>query len=456
MTTNQAILITDLGFGDAGKGSIVDALTRSTGAGTVVRYNGGAQAAHNVITPDGRHHTFAQFGSGTFVPGTETFLSRFMMLHPLAMLAEERHLQTLGIDDAFARMRVDVQALVTTPFQQSANRLKEMLRGDARHGSCGMGVGETMVDWLAHGCNVLLAGDLHDRARTVQKLRFLRDAKWTEIEAKLSGADISDALAAELNTFHDPRLIEATADVYAYFVGLVTLTDGDTLRRQRGTVIFEGAQGVLLDEWRGFFPYNSWSTLSFKNAETLLAETGFDGETLRLGLLRAYATRHGAGPFPTEDAELTAALPDPHNGNNPWQRHFRVGPLDFVTLRYALEVTGGVDGLVVTHLDRLAQLEHWHTCDAYLPSDESNIDEFFTLQNGHVTSIRLSADPTDLPREEERTRLLGEMQPVYSECVRDEAVYLERISETLCFPIAMTSAGPTALEKIWRGVAMPC
>ena len=146
---NQAILIADLGYGDAGKGSIVDYLTRKTGAHTVVRYNGGAQAAHNVITPEGKHHTFAQFGSGTFVPGTRTHLSRFMMVHPLALLAEERHLQSLGIDDAFPRLSIDREALVTTPFQQAANRIKEIARGDGRHGSCGMGVGETMSDWLA-------------------------------------------------------------------------------------------------------------------------------------------------------------------------------------------------------------------------------------------------------------------------------------------------------------------
>ena len=453
MNNHQAILIADLGFGDAGKGSIVDALTRTSGAKTIVRYNGGAQAAHNVITPDGRHHTFAQFGSGTFVPGTETFLSRFMMLHPLALLAEERHLRTLGIDDAFARMRVDVQALVTTPFQQSANRVKEMLRGGARHGSCGMGVGETMSDWLTHSASVLFAGDLPDQARTVQKLRFVRNAKWAEIASQLANAPITDELAAELKIFHDPHFIEATADVFAYFARLVTLTDGDYLRRQTGTLIFEGAQGVLLDEWVGFYPYNSWSALTFQNAETLLAEAGFGGEILKLGLLRAYATRHGAGPFPTENESLTAALPDSHNGNNPWQRHFRVGWLDFVMLRYALSVIGKVDGLVVTNLDRIATLEDLHVCDSYAsPETASSLDDFFTLQADHITGIKVSPNPADLPREEERTRLLCQMQPVYTDC--DPATYLERISETLGAPIAITSHGPTANEKNWQGV--PC
>ena len=448
MNNNQAILIADLGFGDAGKGSIVDALTRQTGANTVVRYNGGAQAAHNVVTPDGRHHTFAQFGSGTFVPGTETFLSRFMMLHPLAMLAEERHLQTLGVSDAFARMRVDVQALVTTPFQQSANRVKEMLRGAARHGSCGMGVGETMSDWLTHGANTLFAGDLPDRERTAQKLRFLRDAKWAELEPQLANTLMTDELAATLKIFHDPHFIETTANVFAWFAGQVTLTDGAYLHQQRGTLIFEGAQGVLLDEWYGFFPYNSWSTLTYQHAETLLAEAGFDGEILKLGLLRAYATRHGAGPFVTEDESLTAALPDLHNGNNPWQRHFRVGWLDFVALRYALSVIGKVDGLVVTNLDRITRLKDLRVCDSYMaPETASRLDDFFTLQAKCITGIKISTNPADLPREEERTRLLFQMQPTYRPC--EPTRYIERISETLNTPITITSHGPTAKEKNW-------
>jgi adenylosuccinate synthase len=448
---SQAIFIADLGFGDAGKGSIVDYLTRVTQAHTVVRYNGGAQAAHNVVTPDGRHHTFAQFGSGTFIPGTQTYLSRFMITHPLAMLAEERHLRSVGVEDAFERMIIDRQALVTTPFQQSANRLKEISRGRARHGSCGMGVGETMADWLAYGPDVLFAGDLHDRKQVIKKLRFLRDAKYAELETSLSDLPASDALSEELKVFDDPGIIEATADVFEYFAGLVKIVDSDYLgniTRQPGVTIFEGAQGVLLDEWYGFFPYNSWSTLTFKNAERLLSENGFDGQVLKLGLIRGYATRHGAGPFVTEDDNLTTQLQDDHNTNNPWQREFRVGYLDFVALRYALQVTGQVDGLVVTNLDRMAAMDEWQTCDSYShPGKKPDVEEYFKLQNNLVKEIRVSADPTNLIRQEQLTRRLFEMQPVYSRCEKDSASYLERISQVLGAPIAMTSSGPTALEK---------
>src|SRR5215213_5251193 len=157
---HHAFLTVDLGFGDAGKGSIVDFLTHEHAAHTVVRYNGGAQAAHRVVTAGAnpREHVFAHFGSGTLA-GAATHLSRFMLLDPLAMLAEEQHLRELGVDDAFERTTIDEQALVLTPFQRAVNRLRELARGDARHGSCGMGIGETMVDYLEHGARVLCAGD---------------------------------------------------------------------------------------------------------------------------------------------------------------------------------------------------------------------------------------------------------------------------------------------------------
>ena len=107
------VIVVDLGYGDAGKGSVVDWLCARPGRGsvsatrprTVVRFNGGAQAAHNVITSDGRHHAFAQFGSGTFTPGVRTHLSRFVLVDPLALAAEAAHLASVGVGDALDRLR---------------------------------------------------------------------------------------------------------------------------------------------------------------------------------------------------------------------------------------------------------------------------------------------------------------------------------------------------------------
>ncbi|MHC1783270.1 MAG: adenylosuccinate synthetase [Anaerolineaceae bacterium] len=453
MKTNQptAILLADLGYGDAGKGSIVDALARELPVHTVVRYNGGAQAGHNVVTPDGRQHTFAQFGSGTFLPGVRTHLSRFMILHPLAMLTEERHLREQGVADAFERTTIERGALVISPFQQAANRLKEIARGDGRHGSCGLGIGETMSDWLTYGAEMLTGGDLARPEAVVAKLERIRQIKLMHIQPLMPAIKDNPLAESELRIFNDRNLMEITAEVFADFAGRVSLVGSEELGRllgQPGAVVFEGAQGVLLDEWWGFYPYNSWSTLTYRNADTLLAENCFRGDALKLGLTRGYMTRHGAGPFVTEDAALTEALPDKHNIANPWQHGFRVGQLDLPALRYALSVTGRLDGLVVTNLDRMEEIPEWKVCTAYYSDgDPAELDADYEHQGGIVSAIRQPAEPTDLAAQEHLTRQLMKMRPVLETWPHSRDAYLERMERELGLPVVMTSAGPTALQR---------
>ena len=98
------VALVDLGFGDAGKGKFVDAWVRTSGAHTVVRFNGGAQAGHNVVLPDGRHHTFSQWGAGSFVPGVATVLAAPVVVHPGALHQEAQALARVGIGDAWQRL----------------------------------------------------------------------------------------------------------------------------------------------------------------------------------------------------------------------------------------------------------------------------------------------------------------------------------------------------------------
>ena len=310
-----------------------------------------------------------------------------------------------------------------------------------------------MSDWLNYGSAVLFVGDLENRETVIKKLSFLREMKIAQLESVLADLPRTDAIHQELNLFSDPEMIPAIADVYKHFATLVKIVEPDFLAEllnQPGATIFEGAQGVLLDEQWGFYPYNSWSTLTFQNADTLLHENNFVGETFKLGLTRAYATRHGAGPFVTEDEQLTARVQDPHNENNPWQRQFRVGYLDFVALRYALKVTGRVDGLVITNLDRLDEIPHWRFCDSYqFSGDQTQAAdaEFFDFQGQQICDLKVLPDPTDLGKQETLTRLLMEVQPNYSNCERNQNSYLELISQKLNLPVTVTSHGPTAQEK---------
>src|ERR1700683_2709429 len=155
-------IVCGLGFGDEGKGSVTDYLCSQDSADpahAVVRFNGGAQAAHNVVTADGRQHTFAQFGAATFPPGVRTYLSRFALVDPLALAGEAAHLASVGVTDALDLVTVDVDALLTTPDHQAANRARELARGGGRHGSCGMGIGETASYALVHPAEAPRAGD---------------------------------------------------------------------------------------------------------------------------------------------------------------------------------------------------------------------------------------------------------------------------------------------------------
>ncbi|MGI8334183.1 adenylosuccinate synthetase [Actinomadura scrupuli] len=418
------VIVADLGFGDAGKGTIVDWLCARgpEPVDAVVRFNGGAQAAHNVVTADGRHHTFAQFGSGTFTPGVRTHLSRFMLVDPLALAAEARHLDSLGVPGALDRLTVDGDALLTTPYHRAANRARELRRGDRRHGSCGMGIGETAAYGLAHPGQAPRAGDCRSPARlrgVLARLRGRIRRAFPEARAELPGVD--ECVDAFLAFGERVRIVDGT-----YLHGLL----------RNGNVVFEGAQGVLLDEWHGFHPYTTWSTTTFANAETLLAEAG--RTALRLGVIRTYQTRHGPGPFPTEDPALTAELPDAHNGTGAWQGVFRVGHLDAVALRYAVEVCGRVDALALTHLDVARARPDLRVCRAY--------------EIGGRTVGRLTPRPPgDLGRRRRMTERLLTARPVYEPADDGRHADLPAAIETMLgIPVALTSTGPATTGKRQR------
>ena len=342
----SAAIVVDLGFGDAGKGALVDRLTRD-GADWIVRFNGGAQAGHNVVTRDGRHHTFAQFGAGTLASASaRTLLSRFVVVHPTALLVEARHLERVGVREPLLRVAIDERALVTTPYHQAAGRLREELRGSARHGSCGVGVGETVADSLSAPELTIVAGDLVDRARLARKSSALRERKRAEMIALGAGS------LAEFSVFDDEALAERWIDAIAPAADrVVSRETAEAIVAGARRPVFEGAQGVLLDEDHGGHPHTTWSRCTFENASALLAESRFEGPIERLGVVRAYAVRHGAGPLPTEDAILEHD--EPHNATGPWQGAFRFGHFDRVLFDYALAACGGVDGVALTHVDQL-------------------------------------------------------------------------------------------------------
>lgn len=384
----KAVIVADLGFGDSGKGTMTDYLVRQLDARLVVRFNGGAQAGHTVVAPDGRKHTFSQFGAGSLVPGVHTHLSRFMVVHPGGLLREAEVLGC-GLDG----VTISPQALVTTPFHVAANHIRERRQ---RHGSCGLGVGETVADSLAFPEDAIRFCDLASPSLLRRKLLRLQSRKWSELGP-------------------DPVLESRTViEEWMALVGSLRVATAEDVFRE--TVVFEGAQGVLLDEWRGFHPHTTWSTCTFDNALSLLQ--GYPGEVVRLGVLRSYMTRHGNGPLPTE---VDLGLEESDNVHGPWQGAFRTGWADAVLGRYALACCGGVDGLAITHLDRARP--DWLMCSAYRGGE---------LKPGPFQ---------DLEYQQILTRVLQGCEPVY------QPFELESYVAALGAPLMFESWGPTCAEK---------
>jgi adenylosuccinate synthase len=446
---DKAIIVTDLGYGDAGKGTTVDYLARLHSNSLVVRHNGGAQAAHNVVTPDGRHHTFAQFGSGSFVPGTRTHLSQYMLINPLNMMAEADHLISLGLHDMWERTTVDFRALIITPWQKSANHIREKIRGRNRHGSCGQGIGETMSDSLTINACVVRAGDIGaDVLR--DKLHALRTYKYCELVA-LCAQEHMWCEELESPLFTDDDIIDLVIDDFECWrrnAKVVSPSEVYEAFNRASTLIFEGAQGVLLDENVGFHPYTTWSTTTHANALSILDEMSFEGDIVRLGVIRSYSTRHGEGPFVTRDREIDSVVREVHNGFGPWQGEFRNGWLDLVALKYAVTMCGGVDALMVTGMDWLERSDSWKVCTSYCIEPKFADSGFFNEVDGR---LEISSHQRSLDEQENLTKALFEVIPeyeIFSGTTHNMMADLHgAIESMLGAPVVFTSHGPTWQEK---------
>lgn len=173
---NKAFIVGGLGFGDEGKGTIVDYLTREYNAKLIVRFNGGPQAAHHVVTPEGITHVFSQFGSGTFVPGVNTYISPRVVFDPLALIKESVALKEKGIQYPLRRLFVNKDCLIVTPFHKIISRMLETARKEKR-GTCGKGVGEVRKDEKNLKENALYFKDLFNKSLLADKLKFIYHLK---------------------------------------------------------------------------------------------------------------------------------------------------------------------------------------------------------------------------------------------------------------------------------------
>jgi adenylosuccinate synthase len=431
-----------LGFGDCGKGRFVDDLCAMLDAHTVVRFNGGGQAGHNVVRRDGVSHTFSHFAAASFRPGVKTVLARQVVVHPSALLVEEQHLARIGIGDALARLMIDGRCRITTPYVQAAGRLRELLRGADAHGTCGVGVGETIkLDLEAPELSLRYA-DLSDARRCDDLVERQRQ----HLLAQFSGAATNDESSnRERSVLEDRHLAAHWRLRIEKLVRTVPASEHETTRARLarpGAVIFEGAQGLLLDQDYGFHPHTTWSSTGPKAVCDVLGDLELPEDVRHFGAMRTYLTRHGAGPFPTCDAGLSHLL-EPHNAEQGWQGAFRRGHPDALLLRYALQAAPEISGLLVSHLDALQFGAGLRWCTAYeSPEFNTEVPWLARQMDGKISSFSPPA-PDDIRGQIQRTSFLAQARPVYDRAlVRSEEAWLDSIHAIAERPCVLVSTGP--------------
>jgi adenylosuccinate synthase len=456
----QAYTFTDLGLGENGKGGAVEKTCVLKQAHTVLK-SGGAQGNHGVELPSGKKFGFSQFGCGTFY-GAKTHITELMVIEPYKLIMEGRQLQEeFGLTNIFDRITIDGQALCITPFHTITSQLRELDRKNNPKGTVGLGAGEAKLDSEKYPELAIYAKDLN-AASLLIKLQAVKTQKLNDLQEIIER--VPNFLATDqkhaqelLNLLNDSDFINRIVDWFKALTSLVKIVDRDYLRhilQQDGTVVFENYHGVLADRYYGFVPHVTSLRTNPNFIWDLINDCDYDGQVIKIAVTRAYQIRHGAGPMVSESPEwLEKMLPSSSQEDNRWQGKVRVGPLDLISLKYALEVCGGpstFDGLALTWFDQIQAIGQWPICHSYQGASDA---DFFS-ETGQI-KIKHLACAEQLIRQKELTERLFKCLPnVHTYNLtglsQPEIINLATgfTKQNLGLPLKMISFGPTVTDKI--------
>ena len=427
----SAVIVIGMQWGDEGKGKIVDYLAQK--ADYVVRSQGGSNAGHTVVA-GGKSYKLRLLPSGILYKGKVCVLGNGVVIDPKVFLDEMDDMIACGID--LSQLRISNRAHVILPYHRLLDRLQEERRGEDKIGTTQNGIGPCYMDKSSR-MGIRMA-DLMDAGVFKQKLKFNVEVQ-NDICRNVyghQGVDCDDILMEYL----------AYADRLRPYVVDTTMLLGRALEQGK-KVLFEGAQGVMLDLDHGTYPFVTSSNPSAGGA-CVGAGVGPSKIELVIGVVKAYATRVGEGPFPSELTDEVGEMirREGHEYGTVTGRARRCGWLDTCVIRYA-GYANGLDYLAVTRLDILSKLPKLKLCVAYRHRGKL-LDEY----------------PADL-------KMLGEVEPVceemdgwltdishirtYDDLPDNAKRYLARISEISCVKIGIVSVGPARdqtvdLIKIWE------
>lgn len=360
-------------FGDEGKGLMTDyfcaeAINKKESC-IVALCNGGAQRGHTVVTPNGIRHVFHHFGSGTLV-GADTYLSEKYILNPMTFRKEYEELEAMGFSP---KVYAHPMCMWSTPYDMIANQIIEDSRGDKRHGSCGMGIWETILrynrverKWSLREFN---------EATTAWKRLWLKSLRTGYVNNRLF--DVPKEWA---DVLYSDYLIQNFINDVEFMCNHITWTNAKILQSY-GTVVFENGQGLLLDQNQIKYGDNTTpSNTGIKNPHEIISKYLPNANVEVCYVTRTYMTRHGAGNFESEcnKAEINSLMEDKTNVPNPYQGSIRYGLLDTseLTERIKADINsiGGNSyevSLAVTHINEFENKELLNLNVKYLSYKET-------------------------------------------------------------------------------------
>ncbi|MBO23221.1 MAG: adenylosuccinate synthase [Rhodospirillaceae bacterium] len=412
-------------WGDEGKGKIVDWLSER--ADVVVRFQGGHNAGHTLVI-DGKVYKLSLLPSGVVRPGKIGIIGNGVVVDPWALLGEIDHVIEMGVDVSPETLKLADNASLILPVHPHLDQAIEQARGADKIGTTGRGIGPAYEDKV--GRRAIRVCDLAHRETLdarVDHLLFHHNALLRGL-----GAETVDKaeLMGRIEEIAD-RLLSFAAPVWDLL---------DDARKAGKRILFEGAQGAMLDIDHGTYPF---VTSSNTVAGQAAAGSGVSPATIGyvLGITKAYTTRVGSGPFPTEqENEIGALLGERgHEFGTVTGRRRRCGWFDSVTVRQAVRV-GGINGIALTKLDVLDGMEELKVCVGYTV-DGIEVSRF-------PAGVRAQASVTPVYETMEGWQTSTQGARSWADLPATAIKYVRRIEELIEAPVALLSTSPERQDTI--------